>query len=190
MLHLKDLNENLTKPSQEHYTSGYTHVTIMLHRFINRQITVLPLKSRILSLGTQKFTPYSYYHSDSLNKINFNAFNQTTIRQYSSGHEEDETFEEFTTRFNKEFDEAYDLFEVQRVLNNCFSYDLVPAPSVIETALRATRRVNDVATAIRVFEALKYKVENEDQYKAYLDELKEVRMELGVPLKEELFNEK
>ncbi|CAI4053092.1 hypothetical protein SUVZ_15G2060 [Saccharomyces uvarum] len=107
-------------------------------------------------------------------------------RKYSDAHDE-ETFEEFTARYEKEFDEAYDLFEVQRVLNNCFSYDLVPAPAVIEKALRAARRVNDLPTAIRVFEALKYKVENEDQYKAYLDELKDVRKELGVPLKEELF---
>ncbi|KAL3235190.1 Cytochrome c oxidase subunit 6, mitochondrial [Nakaseomyces bracarensis] len=110
----------------------------------------------------------------------------TTIRKYSDAHDE-ETFEEFTARYEKEFEEAYDLFEVQRVLNNCFSYDLVPAPAVIEKALRAARRVNDLPTAVRVFEALKYKVENEDQYKAYLDELKEVREELGVPLKEELF---
>ncbi|SCV99496.1 LAFE_0A04434g1_1 [Lachancea fermentati] len=111
-----------------------------------------------------------------------------SVRKYSDHHEE-ETFEEFTARYEKEFDEAYDLFEVQRVLNNCFSYDLVPAPAVIEKALRAARRVNDLPTAIRVFEALKYKVENEDQYKAYLDELKEVRTELGIPLKEELFTE-
>ena len=107
------------------------------------------------------------------------------IRNYSSQHDE-ETFEEFTARFEKEFEEAYDLFEVQRVLNNCFSYDLVPAPAVLEKALRAARRVNDLPTAIRVFEALKYKVENEDQYKAYLEELKDIREELGVPLKEEL----
>lgn len=107
------------------------------------------------------------------------------VRNYSA-HEE-ETFEEFTARYEKEFEEAYDLFEVQRVLNNCFSYDLVPAPAVIEKALRAARKVNDLPTAIRVFEALKYKVENEEQYKAYLDELKDVREELGIPLKEELF---
>lgn len=109
------------------------------------------------------------------------------IRKYSS--HADETFEEFTVRFEKEFEQAYDLFEVQRVLNNCFSYDLVPAPVVIEKALRAARRVNDLPTAIRVFEALKYKVENDTQYKAYLDELSDVRKELGVPLKEELFPE-
>ncbi|AMD18683.1 HBL219Wp [Eremothecium sinecaudum] len=110
-----------------------------------------------------------------------------SIRKYSDHHEE--TFEEFTARFEKEFEEAYDLFEVQRVLNNCFSYDLVPAPAVLEKALLAARRVNDLPTAIRVFEALKYKVETEDQYKAYLEELSDLRKELGIPLKEELFPE-
>ena len=92
-------------------------------------------------------------------------------------------------RFEKEFEEAYDLFEVQRVLNNAFSYDLVPSPAVIEKALRAARRVNDFPTAVRVFEGLKYKVENAEQYKAYLDELKTVREELGISLKEDLFPE-
>ncbi|SCU86937.1 LAME_0D08174g1_1 [Lachancea meyersii CBS 8951] len=110
-----------------------------------------------------------------------------SIRKYSEHHDE-ETFEEFTARYEKEFEQAYDLFEVQRVLNNCFSYDLVPAPAVVEKALRAARRVNDLPTAIRVFEALKYKVENEEQYNAYLEELKDVRAELAIPLKEELFS--
>ncbi|AWU76285.1 cytochrome c oxidase subunit 6, mitochondrial [Pichia kudriavzevii] len=111
----------------------------------------------------------------------------STIRNYSDHHEE--TFDEFSTRYEKEFEEAYDLFEVQRVLNNCFSYDLVPSPSVIEKALRACRRVNDYATAVRVFEGLKFKVENKEQYEAYLEELKDVRAELGIDLKEELFQE-
>lgn len=73
------------------------------------------------------------------------------------------------------------------MLNNCFSYDIVPAPAVIEQALRACRRVNDYATAVRVFEGLKHKVENSKQYEAYLDELKGVREELGIDLREELF---
>lgn len=81
------------------------------------------------------------------------------------------------------------MFEVQRVLNNCFSYDLVPAPSVIQKALEACRRVNDYPTAVRTFEALKHKVENKQQYEAYLEELKESRAELGIDLKEELYSE-
>lgn len=80
------------------------------------------------------------------------------------------------------------MFEVQRVLNNCFSYDLVPAPSVIEKALEACRRVNDYPTAVRTFEALKFKVETPQQYQAYLDELKEVRGKFGIDLKEELYS--
>lgn len=100
------------------------------------------------------------------------------------------SYEEFTAKFEKEFDEAYDVYEVQRVLNNAFSYDLVPAPTVIERALLAARRVNDYATASRVFEALKFKVETKEQYQAYLDELKETREDLGVTLHEELFGEK
>ena len=92
-------------------------------------------------------------------------------------------------RYEQEFEDAYDLFEVQRVLNNCFSYDLVPAPSVIQKALEACRRVNDYPTAVRTFEALKHKVENQQQYQAYLDELKDTRAELGIDLKEELYSE-
>ncbi|KAI9274249.1 cytochrome c oxidase subunit VA-domain-containing protein [Sporodiniella umbellata] len=106
-------------------------------------------------------------------------------RFYSAGHE-DESFESFNERYVKFFDGAEDLFELQRGLNNAFAYDLVPAPSVIESALKASRRVNDYATAVRVFEGLKDKVENESQYKQYLEELAPIRKELGILTKEEL----
>jgi len=97
----------------------------------------------------------------------------------SSSAPHQETFESFTERYVQFFQQAQDLFEVQRGLNNCFSHDLVPAPSVIEAALRAARRVDDYATAVRVFEGVREKVENKQQYQAYLDELKGVREELG-----------
>ncbi len=41
----------------------------------------------------------------------FNATRFTSVRFYSD--KESETFEEFSARYEKEFDEAYDLFEVQ-----------------------------------------------------------------------------
>jgi cytochrome c oxidase subunit 5a len=100
------------------------------------------------------------------------------VRLSSSAHGQ-ETFEQFTERYVSFFGAAQDLFEVQRGLNNCFSHDLVPAPAVVEAALRAARRVNDYATAVRVFEGVKEKVENNKQYQLYLDELKPVREELG-----------
>ena len=104
----------------------------------------------------------------------------TTIhtRLSSSAHSQ-ETFESFSARYTAFFAGAQDLFEVQRGLNNCFAHDLVPSPGVIEAALRAARRVDDYATAVRVFEGVREKVENKEQYNAYLEELKGVREELG-----------
>ncbi|KAJ8092432.1 Cytochrome c oxidase subunit 6 [Marasmius tenuissimus] len=107
------------------------------------------------------------------------------IRQ-AHGHAQ-ETFEQFTERYVTFFQNAEDLFELQRGLNNCFAHDLVPAPAVVEAAVRAARRVNDYSTAVRVFEGIKEKVENKAQYQAYLDELKGLREELGIQTKEELY---
>ena len=103
------------------------------------------------------------------------SFNQVRL----SSSESQETFETFSNRYVSFFSSAQDLFEVQRGLNNCFAHDLVPSPEVIEAALRAARRVDDYATAVRVFEGIKEKVENKQQYEAYLAELKPVREELG-----------
>ncbi|GAB7330714.1 hypothetical protein MBLNU13_g02269t1 [Cladosporium sp. NU13] len=99
----------------------------------------------------------------------------------------EESFEEFTARYEKEFENVQDVFELQRNLNNAFAYDLVPSPSVVIAALRAARRVNDFPTAVRIFEGINAKVENKGQYDEYLQELQSVREELGVVLKEELF---
>ncbi|TKX18316.1 cytochrome c oxidase subunit 6 [Elsinoe australis] len=101
----------------------------------------------------------------------------------------EESFEEFTARYEKEFEQVQDVFELQRNLNNAFAYDLVPSPSVITAALRAARRVNDYPTAVRVFEGIKAKVENQAQYDEYLKELEPVREELGINLKEVLYPE-
>jgi len=99
-----------------------------------------------------------------------------------SGHGEghiQETFEQFTERYTAFFNGVEDLFELQRGLNNCFAHDLVPAPGIIEAALKAARRVDDYATAVRIFEGVREKVENRQQYDAYLSELEPIRKELG-----------
>ncbi|KAG6026194.1 Cytochrome c oxidase subunit 6 [Claviceps citrina] len=114
------------------------------------------------------------------------AFSTSLPRR--SDHAE-ESFEAFTARFEKEFDSVQDVFELQRNLNNAFAYDLVPSTSVVAAALKAARRVNDFATAVRIFEGVKAKVENKGQYEQYLSELKSLREELGVPLKEDLYPE-
>ncbi|CZS73209.1 unnamed protein product [Fusarium graminearum] len=119
----------------------------------------------------------------------------TTSMPRRSEHAE-ETFEEFSARArcspagSQKCRMTFWLINnLQRNLNNAFAYDLVPAPSVIAAALKAARRVNDFGTAVRIFEGIKTKVENKGQYEQYLEELKPLREELGVPLKEELYPE-
>ncbi|KAG0152440.1 hypothetical protein CROQUDRAFT_649842 [Cronartium quercuum f. sp. fusiforme G11] len=114
---------------------------------------------------------------------------QSAQRAYSAGHAAEESYPVFNERYTQFFEGVEDLFELQRGLNNCFAYDLVPAVPTIEAALKAARRVNDLPTAIRIFEGLKQKVENKTQYQAYLDELKTLREDLGVPTKEELYGQ-
>merc|ERR1712000_499333 len=103
-----------------------------------------------------------------------------------AGHHE-ETCEEFTQRYENEFNNVQDVFELQRNLNNAFAYDLVPSPSVIIAALKAARRVNDFPTAVRIFEGIAAKVENRGQYDEYVKELQPIREELGVNLKEQMY---
>lgn len=83
------------------------------------------------------------------------------------------------TANSKFFESVEDTFELQRGLNNCFAYDLVPGAAIVESALKAARRLNDYPTAVRIFEGLKEKVENKSQYQAYLDEFASLRKELG-----------
>lgn len=40
-------------------------------------------------------------------------------------------------------------------MNTLIGYDLVPEPKILEAALRACRRLNDLASAIRILEAVK-----------------------------------
>ncbi|KAG6809372.1 hypothetical protein H0H92_000510 [Tricholoma furcatifolium] len=110
-----------------------------------------------------------------------------SLVRFASGHAQ-ESYESFSERYIQFFQNAEDLFEVQRGLNNCFAHDLVPSTGVVEAALRASRRVDDYSTAVRIFEGIKEKVENKQQYQAYLEELKGVREELGISLKEELYS--
>ncbi|GAA5828067.1 hypothetical protein JCM5353_003173 [Sporobolomyces roseus] len=102
-------------------------------------------------------------------------------------HSAAESYEDFNARYADFFSNAQDLFELQRGLNNCFAYDLVPSQRVVEEALRAARRVNDYSTAVRIFEGLKEKTENAAQYSQYVQETKPLREELGILLKEELY---
>lgn len=65
--------------------------------------------------------------------------------------------------------------------------DLVPDPKIINAALRACRKVNDVALAIRWLEACKDKCGDKTEIYSYImKEIKPTLEELGVNTPEEL----
>jgi cytochrome c oxidase subunit 5a len=71
-------------------------------------------------------------------------------------------------------------------LNHIFAADWVPSVNVITEALKASRRLNTFATAVRIIEALKDKAYKKEQYEAYIKELKPLLEDLGVPERSEL----
>jgi cytochrome c oxidase subunit 5a len=94
--------------------------------------------------------------------------------------------EEFETQWCDFFRTTPDLFELQRGLNNCFGYDIVPTIPILEEAFRAARRLNDFGTTLRIQVGLRDKVEKDEQYAQYMEALDPIRKELGVPTPEEL----
>jgi len=67
-----------------------------------------------------------------------------------------ETDEEFDTRYERFFNRPdIDGWEIRKAVNDLQGYDLVPEPKIIIAAMKACRRVNDYALAVRFLEAVK-----------------------------------
>ncbi|KAJ8784341.1 hypothetical protein J1605_008346 [Eschrichtius robustus] len=79
-----------------------------------------------------------------------------SIRCHSHGpHETDEEFDaRWVTYFNKPDIAAW---ELRKGMNTLVGYDLVPEPQITDAALRACRRLNDFASAVRVLEVVQDK---------------------------------
>ncbi|KAJ3214786.1 Cytochrome c oxidase subunit 6 [Clydaea vesicula] len=106
-------------------------------------------------------------------------FNQ---RHYSSELDpsEKKDYAAYVSQWKEHFKTIDDDWELERGLNHIFAADWVPSLDVIEEAIRASRRLNCFATAVRVLDALENKVENRKQYDDYLTHLNPLLTELGV----------
>nr|XP_020479785.1 cytochrome c oxidase subunit 5A, mitochondrial-like [Monopterus albus] len=107
-------------------------------------------------------------------------------RCYSHGkHESEEEFDaRWVTYFNKP---DIDAWELRKGMNALMGYDLVPEPKIVDAALRACRRLNDLASAIRILEAVKDKAgPHKDIYPYLIQELQPTLDELGISTPEEL----
>ncbi|KAL2914418.1 Cytochrome c oxidase subunit 6 [Polyrhizophydium stewartii] len=110
-------------------------------------------------------------------------------RSYSS-HELDPAnkgdYEAYVNQWLKHFSTVEDDFELERGLNHIFAADWVPSVEVISEALKASRRLNTFATAVRILEGLQEKAYKAEQYQAYIRELKPILDEYGIPEKKDL----
>uniref|UniRef100_A0A8C3RNN3 Cytochrome c oxidase subunit 5A, mitochondrial n=1 Tax=Chelydra serpentina TaxID=8475 RepID=A0A8C3RNN3_CHESE len=107
-------------------------------------------------------------------------------RCYSHGTQEsDEEFDaRWVTYFNKP---DIDAWELRKGMNTLVGYDLVPEPKIIDAALRACRRLNDFATAVRILEVVKDKAgPHKEVYPYVIQELRPTLNELGISTPEEL----
>ncbi|KAM4797272.1 cytochrome c oxidase subunit 5A, mitochondrial-like [Rhinophrynus dorsalis] len=100
-------------------------------------------------------------------------------------YESDEEFDpRWVTYFNKP---DIDAWELRKGMKTLIGYDLVPEPKIIDAALRACRRLNDFASAVRILEAVKDKAgPHKEIYPYVIQELRPTLDELGISTPEEL----
>ncbi|RWS20160.1 cytochrome c oxidase subunit 5A-like protein, partial [Leptotrombidium deliense] len=104
-------------------------------------------------------------------------------------HGRKETDEEFDARYEAYFNNPkIDGWEIRKGINDMHGMDLVPEPKIIIACLKACRRVNDYALAVRYLEALKFKCGNRvnEIYPYLLQEIKPTLDELGISTPEEM----
>ena len=99
--------------------------------------------------------------------------------------ESDEAFDaRWEAFFNREDIDGWDL---KKGLNELYGHDLVPEPKIVVAMLKAARRLNDVAMAIRILEAVKEKTAgNREMYSYVIDAVRPTLDELGLGTPEEL----
>ena len=110
------------------------------------------------------------------------------IRLYSAGLDpaSSKDYNAYVEKWSTHFKTCEDDFELERGLNHIFAADWVPSVGVIEEALKASRRLNTFATAVRILEALEQKAYKKEHYTEYIKELSPLLTELGVPQRKEL----
>ncbi|KAK8401243.1 hypothetical protein O3P69_002780 [Scylla paramamosain] len=100
-----------------------------------------------------------------------------------------ETDAELDARYEAYFSRNdIDGWEIRKAMNDLCGMDLVPEPKIIIAALKACRRVDDYALAVRFLEAVKEKCGNKQKeiYPYILQEIGPTLKELGVSTPEEL----
>ncbi|KAJ3639540.1 hypothetical protein Zmor_002895 [Zophobas morio] len=126
-------------------------------------------------------------HSLVKGALNISKPSVTTTR-FMSSHST-ETDEQFDARYENFFNRKdIDGWEIRQGINDLCGHDLVPEPKIVVAALKACRRVNDYALAIRILEAVKDKCGGKvnEIYPYIIQEVRPTLTELGIDTPEEL----
>ena len=97
--------------------------------------------------------------------------------------------EEYVKKFVDFFDRPeIDTWEIRRAIHDLVDYDAIPDPLIVCAGLRACRRLNDYALAIRFLEMVKFKCgpDLKVYYPYILQEIRPTLDELGIETPEEL----
>lgn len=100
-----------------------------------------------------------------------------------------ESVEEFDSRYEAYFNRAdIDAWEARKAMNDLLGMDLIPDPKIMNAALKACRRLNDYALAVRFLEGCKDKCGDKvnEIYPYLLQEVRPTLTELGIDTPEEL----
>ncbi|XP_055384374.1 cytochrome c oxidase subunit 5A, mitochondrial [Condylostylus longicornis] len=121
--------------------------------------------------------------------LGFNAARTTVVNSVRASHGHAESDEDFDRRYEDYFNRKdIDGWEIRRGMNDVLGMDLIPDPKIIIAGLKAARRVNDYALAVRWLEGCKDKCGDKkaEIYPYLLNEIRPTLTELGVLTPEEM----
>ena len=134
------------------------------------------------------------HNGNAVSEIKVNAFGRELNVTYTDGVSNilprlDESDELFDAKWVGFFNiPTLDEFELKQGFNDLLEmYDAVPEPEVFEAALRAAKRVNNFAIAVRIIEGINYKSGGDKKiYNYIMEKLKPTLDELGISALEDL----
>ncbi|KAK3549074.1 hypothetical protein QTP70_030376 [Hemibagrus guttatus] len=147
-----------------------------------------PMPSYLKALITPRTAPRSLRSTSTARLVPPSLREKGPLASRCYSHAKAETDEEFDARWVTYFSKPnLDDWELRKGVNTLIGYDLVPEPKILDSALRACRRLNDMASAVRILEAVKDKSgPHKEIYPYVIQELRPTLTELGISTPEEL----
>jgi len=112
-----------------------------------------------------------------------------TVTAIRLSHQHEETDDEFDARYLAYLSRPnIDGWEIRKAMNDLQGYDSVPEPKLVIAAMKACRKVNDYALAVRYLEAVKDKCgpHVKEIWPFMLKEIGPTLKELGILTPEEM----